>query len=55
MKITQDVREYAEKLGVETGFALKKGMPARTCRFDTGGEEKAKEFAEKGSEIYLNE
>jgi len=55
MKITQDVREYAEKLGVETGFALKKGMPARTCRFDTGGEEEAKEFAEKGSEIYIKE
>jgi len=44
MKITQDVREYAEKLGVETELALKKGM-----------EEKAKEFAEKGNEIYLQE
>ena len=41
MKITQDVREYAEKLGVMEDEALKKGM-----------EEKAKEFAEAGNEIY---
>ena len=42
MKITQDVREYAEKVGVEEAAALKKGM-----------EEKSKEFKEKGSEVYL--
>ena len=44
MKITQDVREYAEKIGVANEEALKKGM-----------EEKAKEFAETGSEIYIKE
>ncbi len=44
MKITQDVREYAEKLGMDGEEALKKGM-----------EEKAKEFADKGSELYINE
>ncbi|MBI4946579.1 MAG: phosphomethylpyrimidine synthase ThiC [Bacteroidetes bacterium] len=44
MKITQDVREYAEKIGLADDEALKKGL-----------EEKAKEFAEKGSEIYLHE
>ena len=43
MKITQDVREYAAKQGVgRTGMRLTKGM-----------EEKSKEFAEKGSEIYF--
>jgi phosphomethylpyrimidine synthase len=42
MKITQDVRDYAEKEGVTEEEALKKGM-----------EEKAKEFAEAGGEIYL--
>ena len=42
MKITQDVREYAEQLGVAVDEALKKGS-----------QEKAKEFADKGSEIYL--
>jgi phosphomethylpyrimidine synthase len=41
MKITEEVREYAEKLGLEEDEALKKGMA-----------EKAKEFAEKGAEIY---
>ena len=41
MKITQDVREYAEKQGVEAEEALAVGMS-----------EKAKEFVEKGSEIY---
>ena len=44
MKITQDVREYAEKLGVAEGEALKKGL-----------QEKAKEFAETGREIYISE
>ncbi len=42
MKITQDVREYAEKIGMEEEAALKKGL-----------EEKSKEFKEKGSEVYL--
>ncbi len=43
MKITQDVREYAKKKGLEEeGKALEKGMA-----------EKADEFKEKGSEIYL--
>ncbi|MEZ5346576.1 MAG: phosphomethylpyrimidine synthase ThiC [Pyrinomonadaceae bacterium] len=41
MKITQDVREYAKEHGVEEEKALAVGMS-----------EKAKEFAEKGSEIY---
>jgi len=42
MKITQDVREYAEKQGIiELDLALTKGM-----------EDKAKEFVEKGSELY---
>jgi phosphomethylpyrimidine synthase len=42
MKITQDVRDYADELGMSEEDALKKGM-----------EEKAKEFAETGGEIYL--
>jgi len=41
MKITQDVREYAEKRGLSEQDALKKGM-----------EEKAVEFVKKGAEIY---
>ena len=41
MKITEDVRAYADSLGLSEEEALKKGM-----------EEKAKEFKEKGSEIY---
>ena len=41
MKITQDVREYAEKIGVDEQAALKKGM-----------EEKAIEFVKKGAEVY---
>ncbi len=41
MKITQDVREYAEKHGVEEEKALAVGMS-----------EKAKEFVATGSEIY---
>jgi phosphomethylpyrimidine synthase len=44
MKITQDVREYAEKMGVADEEALKKGL-----------EDKAKEFAETGAEIYIKE
>ncbi len=41
MKITQDVREYAEKQGLEEEKALAVGMS-----------EKAKEFIDKGREIY---
>src|SRR6266545_397999 len=41
MKITQDVREYAEKHGLSGDDALKKGM-----------EQKAVEFVRKGAEIY---
>jgi phosphomethylpyrimidine synthase len=41
MKITQDVREYAKEQNVEEEKALAVGMA-----------EKAKEFTEKGSEIY---
>ena len=42
MKITQDVRAYAEKIGVSEEDALEKGM-----------QEKSEEFVQKGSEIYL--
>jgi phosphomethylpyrimidine synthase len=41
MKITQDVREYADKIGADAVTALSKGM-----------EEKAIEFVRKGAEIY---
>ncbi|ABE50795.1 phosphomethylpyrimidine synthase ThiC [Methylobacillus flagellatus] len=41
MKITQDVREYANKLGVDEQAALSKGM-----------QEKAIEFVKRGSEVY---
>ena len=41
MKITQDVREYAAKIGVDEQAALAKGMEA-----------KAIEFVQKGAEIY---
>ena len=41
MKITEDVREYAEKMGIVADSALEKGM-----------EEKAGEFVNSGSEIY---
>jgi phosphomethylpyrimidine synthase len=41
MKITQDVREYAEKQGLEAEKALAVGMS-----------EKAKEFVSAGGEIY---
>ena len=43
MEITQQVREYAAKHGVEEKKVLEEGM-----------REKSKEFAEKGSEIYLD-
>ncbi|MEM7656966.1 MAG: phosphomethylpyrimidine synthase ThiC [Bacteroidota bacterium] len=42
MKITQDVRKYAQEKGMLEGAAIQQGM-----------EEKAKEFVEKGSELYL--
>ena len=41
MKITQDVREYAEKHELELDEALAAGM-----------EEKSREFREAGSQIY---
>ncbi len=41
-KISDDVRQYAESHGYEGEEALAKGM-----------EEKAQEFASKGSELYL--
>jgi phosphomethylpyrimidine synthase len=41
MKITQDVREYAQSQGVSEEQALTKGM-----------QEKAKEFVEQGAEVY---
>jgi phosphomethylpyrimidine synthase len=41
MKITQDVRDYAETLGVDEIEAIKKGM-----------EEKSIEFVKKGAEVY---
>ncbi|MEM6633040.1 MAG: phosphomethylpyrimidine synthase ThiC [Bacteroidota bacterium] len=42
MKITQDVRAYAETKGLEEASAIEVGM-----------KEKSREFAEKGGEIYL--
>jgi len=44
MKITQDVREYAEQHGVSAEQALSRGM-----------QEKAVEFVKKGGEIYSRE
>jgi phosphomethylpyrimidine synthase len=44
MKITQDVRDYAAKIGADEEKALEIGM-----------EEKAKEFVESGAEIYRKE
>jgi len=41
MKITEDVRKYAEEQKISEAEALQKGM-----------EEKSKEFAEKGNELY---
>ncbi|HEY7472155.1 MAG TPA: phosphomethylpyrimidine synthase ThiC [Gemmatimonadota bacterium] len=41
MKITQDVREYAQQQGLSESEALAKGM-----------EEKAREFVESGAEVY---
>jgi phosphomethylpyrimidine synthase len=42
MKITEDVRQYAAKLGLSEQEALEKGM-----------EEKSAEFKDKGGEVYL--
>lgn len=42
MKITQDVRDYAKSIDANEEEALQKGM-----------EEKAKEFADKGGDVYL--
>jgi phosphomethylpyrimidine synthase len=42
MKITQEVREYADQLGVAEAAALAEGLAA-----------KAAEFKDKGSEVYL--
>ena len=42
MKITQDVRDYAEKIGATEMEALEKGM-----------KEKSQEFVKKGGEIYV--
>ena len=41
-KITQDVRDYAAKLGVDEQEALKAGMKSKSV-----------EFREKGAEVYL--
>ena len=41
MKITEDVRRYAAEQGIAEEAALKLGM-----------EEKSREFAEKGAEVY---
>jgi phosphomethylpyrimidine synthase len=41
MKITEDVREYATQKGIEEEDALSEGLA-----------EKAKEFKDKGSQIY---
>lgn len=42
MKITQDIREYAQKHGLSDGEAITRGM-----------KDKAEEFRESGSDIYL--
>ena len=42
MKITQDVREYAEQNGLADDDVLEKAMQT-----------KAKEFAEQGNQLYL--
>ena len=41
-KITQDVRDYAAKMGVTEDEALKEGMKSKSV-----------EFIEKGAEVYL--
>jgi phosphomethylpyrimidine synthase len=42
MKITDDVRRYAEERGLDTEEAIQKGM-----------EEMSDEFKKSGSEVYL--
>jgi phosphomethylpyrimidine synthase len=42
MKITEDVRKYATEQGITEEAAVKQGL-----------EEKAAEFVEKGSEVYV--
>jgi phosphomethylpyrimidine synthase len=42
MKITQDVREYAATLGMESTYALEAGM-----------QQKSAEFRQRGGEVYL--
>jgi hypothetical protein len=42
MKITQDVREYAATLGMESTYAIEAGM-----------QQKSAEFRERGGEVYL--
>ena len=37
MKITQDVRDYAAKLNMEPGEALKAGMEEKSAEFRVGG------------------
>jgi phosphomethylpyrimidine synthase len=44
MKITEDVRQYARAHGLDEQTALQKGL-----------EEKAREFVEKGAEVYPKE
>ncbi len=41
MKITQDIRDYAEQKGIDAQEAVEEGM-----------REKAKEFEEKGAHVY---
>jgi phosphomethylpyrimidine synthase len=43
MKITQDVREYAAKHGIESTYAIEAGMQQRSA-----------EFRERGGEVYLS-
>ena len=43
MKISEDVRQYAAEQGIAEDEALARGM-----------EEKSKEFAEKGAEVYID-
>jgi phosphomethylpyrimidine synthase len=42
MKITQDVREYAATLGMESTYAIEAGM-----------QQKSAEFRQRGGEVYL--
>ena len=43
MRVTEDVRKYAAKQGINENEALELGM-----------QQKAKAFAEKGAEVYAN-